>query len=233
MSDNTYVTARGVKIEFLPIPRAIQKFQMSHSQPEPPQYEIKTATGIVEKHPHNETTLETDADKAAWAEYQKQLSDFNEKFLRICFVRGVRVHADMNEWIAEQKALDIPVAEDVTERKVEWITDWVLATREDYQQVLLGVMRASEVPEDLLKQIEGLFRGQVGQSNGNGTSETPIPDDKSDVVLQQTFRGSTDGVRPGDTAEPIRPMGRKRQGIRHPSKTVQVDNEKLGTNRSG
>lgn len=215
MSDNTYITARGIKIEFLPIPRAIQKFHTTHSQPEPPQYEVKTASGVIEKHPHNEATLETDDDKAAWADYQRALGEFNEKFLRVCFVRGVKVNADINEWIAEQKALDLPVSEDATERKVEWITDWVLATREDYEAVLIGVMRASEVPEDLLKQIEGLFRGQVGQSEGNETNRPGVSIDTANVVLQPVFRGESNRLRDEDTQEPVRQVEEKRQSKRH------------------
>lgn len=210
-----YKTSQGFEVEFLSIPRAIEKFHLTHPQPEPPQYEIQTAVGVVEKHFHTEKTLETDEDKGAWKAYQRALNEYNEKFLRVCFVKGIIVHATMDEWVEEQKALEIPVAENLTERKIEWLLDKVVSTKEDFEQIMLGVMKASGAPEELLTQIESLFRGQMGESNGNGIEESADLTDETSMVLQPEIRGSIDGVRDENTAEPVRPLEGKGQGVRH------------------
>lgn len=226
---NRYTTSRGIEIEFLSIPRAIQKFYAAHPAPEPPQYEIKTATGIIERHPHSEATLETDTDKAAWAEYQQAIRDHNEKFLRVCFVKGVLIHASMDEWIAEQKALEIPVAEDTLERKIEWILDAIILTEEDFKATMLGVMKASGANEELVTQIESLFRGEVGRDERDAPVTTSVPANEAGLVLQPVLRGELDGVRVADSEIPIRQVETARPPQRHRRTTHAKSNGNLGT----
>lgn len=214
MSD-FHTTSQGFKIEFLPIPQAIRKFHTTHPEPQPPTYTVTLATGGTEEHPHTEQTIETDDEKAAWQNYLRALSEYNEKFLRICLVKGVRVHAEMDEWLAEQAALEIPVAENPTERKIEWILDRILIDKNDYEAVMMGVMRASGAPEELMTQIESLFRGEMGEPGRDATGEIANPSDGAGVVLQSPDGGGTDGVRDGDTTEPIRSVDTRRQGVRH------------------
>lgn len=227
---NTYTTSRGIKIEFLSIPRAIQKFYAAHPAPEPPTYEVKTALGVPEKYPHNETTLETDADKAAWAAYQQAVRDHNEKFLRVCFVKGMLIHASMEEWLAEQAALEIPVAEDPLERKVEWILDAIILTEEDFKAAMLGVMQASGANEELLTQIESLFRDSVGRRERETAESTSIPADESSLVLQPVLRGEFDGVRVENPEVPVRQVEEAGSVKRHRRTARAKSNGNLGTN---
>lgn len=174
---NTFTTSRGIVLEFLPIPALLEKLQAQHKLPEPPTYEVKTATGVIEHHTHDETTLETDADKAAWAEYQKNLQEatarLNLGLMRLVMLRGVKVEMPEGEaWIAEQQFIGLTVPDDPLERKMYWLETEALASANDYAQMLAGVMAASGLSEEVVAQAEATFRGALGQnSNSEPASE--------------------------------------------------------------
>lgn len=166
----TFVTSRGVTLEFLPIPALLEKLQAQHKLPEPPIYEVKTATGVTEKHTHDETTLETDADKAAWAEYQKNLQEatarLNLALMRLVMLRGVKVQMPKDDtWIAEQQFIGLTVPDNPRERKLYWLETEALASQDDYAQMLAGVMAASGLSEEVVQQAEATFRGALGRDS--------------------------------------------------------------------
>ncbi len=173
----TFTTSRGITIEFLPIPTLLEKLQAQHPTPEPPTYEVKTAAGPVEKHAHNETTLETDEDKAAWADYQARLKaardKFNSALMRLVMLRGIK--ADLpegNAWIEEQEFIGLSVPEEPHERKIYWLETEVLANEADYMAAVSGVMEASGVPEEVISEAQASFRGPLG-TNQTGGPATP------------------------------------------------------------
>lgn len=168
-----FTTSRGVRLEFLPIPTLLEKLQVQHPMPAPPTYEVKTATGAVELHQHDETTLDTDADKAAWAEYQVRLKAATDRLnlalMRLVLLRGLKVDMPApNGWVHEQQFIGIQVPDDPLELKLHWLQTEALASQEDYLQAVAGVMEASGVPEEVISQAEATFRGKVERQTAGG-----------------------------------------------------------------
>lgn len=205
-----YTTQGGIRIDFISIPQTIRRFLASNPQPEPPTYTITTATGATETHAHTEQTLETPEEKAVWQAYQDRMREYMGKFVRVCVMRGIRVHSKIEDWIDEQAELGITIPDSKLDAKLEWITEYVLTAREDYEAVFLGVMRAMEVPDDLLKQIEGLFHGDMGRDATQPASDS-VPEQ---VANGEPVRGSTHGVQTGDAAKSVRRSKRRGPSIR-------------------
>lgn len=188
----TFTTSRGVVLEFLPIPALLEKLQAQHKLPDPPTYEVKTATGIVEHHTHDETTLESGADKAAWAEYQRDLKDktaaLNLALMRLVMLRGVKVQLPADDtWIAEQRFIGLTVPDDPLERKMHWLETEALASANDYAQMLAGVMAASGLSEEVVQQAEATFRGALGE---HPVSETPSENNGHELADQSAVRAN-------------------------------------------
>jgi len=234
MSDNAFTTSQGFEVEFLPIPQSIRKFHLSHPEPKPPTYIVKSKlTGVEETFYHDVNTIETDEEKAQWTAYQQTMNEYNEKFLRVCLIKGIRVHASMDEWIAEQAELEIPVADSPMTARIEWITEKILATKEDFESIMIGVMKASGAPEELLAQVESLFRGQMEQSSGTKIERVASDDDGRELVLRSEIRGSVDGVGVADTAKPVRRVGKARPGVRYSGKARKAKNVSVGSQPAG
>lgn len=167
-----FVTSRGVEVDFRPVSKELMmRFNAANPQPKPPTYTVaSTVTGTTETHEIDEQSIRekpeqfTPEQHAAWNEYAAKQGEFVERFIKFFCIRGLEIHADMGDWLEEQKFLNIPVPEGKAELKFEWITNEILATAEDYQAVVLGVIEASGVPVDLLKQVEDSFRGNVQRS---------------------------------------------------------------------
>lgn len=163
----SFTTSRGITIEFLPIPTLLEKLQAQHPMPAPPTYAVKTATGVTETHSHDETTLDTDEDKAAWADYQGRLraatAKFNEALMRLVMLRGIKVELPPSDaWVQEQEYIGLSVPEEPHERKIYWLETEVLADADDYIRAVEGVMQASGVPEEVIRQAEDSFLGSLG-----------------------------------------------------------------------
>lgn len=176
--NKTFTTSRGIEIEFLPIPTLLEKLQAQHPMPGPPTYTIETATGVKETHPHDETTLETDEDKAAWADYQARLkaatSAFNLALMRLVLLRGIKVEIPEDDgWVREQAFIGIAVPEAPLERRMHWLETEALANESDYMQAVSGVMEASGVPEEVIGEAQATFRGELGSKAAQGAATPP------------------------------------------------------------
>lgn len=176
---STFVTSTGVTLEFLPIPLLIEKMREQHPLPEPPTYEVETAGGAKELHPHDTTTLTTDEERAAWADYQARLAeataDDNLRFMRLVMLRGIKFDLPpTDDWIEAQAYIGLTVPTDPLNRRIHWLETEALATKEDYVALLRGVMGASEVPEEVIRAAENSFRGQVGSNGAAGLSDPRV-----------------------------------------------------------
>lgn len=211
----TVKTTRGVTVTCLPIQTLLDKLNGQFKLPEPPTYEVKTAMGAVERHAHDETTLDTDADRTAWAEYQKQTAAaqaaHNLALTRLVLLRGIAVDIPADDaWAKEQQWLGITVPVEPIERKLHYIETEVISGIADIEAIMVGVMRASGVPEDLLAQMEASFRRSLGKRNGDETGGPATPADGAGVVLQPPLRDGEGGDTDGADGKPVRRAGRKR-----------------------
>lgn len=175
--ENSFTTSRGVKIHFLGIATLIEALRESQEakKPKPPTYEVKTLGGAVEQHIHDETTLETEADKTNWAAYQQQLRAWEKQsekdLMRLLMLRGIDLKfPDDTRWEQEHKFVGLDVPTDPLEKRMHYIETEVLGGVADYEALMLGVMRISGVTEEKLSQVEASFRGLLGQHTAETAS---------------------------------------------------------------
>jgi hypothetical protein len=176
--ENTFVTSRGMNVTVLPISTLIEKQRASFDarRPKPPTYEVKTATGVTEVHEHNATTLETNAEKMAWAEYQAKVSEheivYQQAFIKLLLTRGINVALpDLDTWAKEQEWLGIDIPTDANERRFHYVwTEIIGDPIADLEGITLTIGRLSHVPEAAIAEAEATFRGRVGDANSTSTT---------------------------------------------------------------
>lgn len=152
-------------------------------KPQPPTYEAKTAGDDVEIIPHNATTLTTDEDKAAWAEYQARLAEWNaeqsKRFLRAFFSRGIKIDLDaaaLEQWSREMTYLGVKVPqgdpndpEVYIERQVLYIETEYISSGDDMVTIMREIMRLTGVDEGEVAAATRLFQRSVeGDGDNSG-----------------------------------------------------------------
>lgn len=152
-------------------------------KPLPPTYESPTAGGDIEINYHDETTLQTDEEKAAWKVYEAKLSEWNtarnQRFMRILFSRGVKLDLDaaaLDRWLREMKYLGVEVPEGdpddpevYIEQQVMYVETEMIGHPNDMMTIMKEVMTLSGVDEVEVAAATKLFRGEVeGQTDNAG-----------------------------------------------------------------
>ena len=207
----SFTTSRGIELQFKPVPQMlIDRVRLAHKLPDPPTYEIKSITGAVEKHFHDETTLETDEDRAAWSAYIAErdaaLVEANRAFMRLVFLRGVECEMPSDDtWAREQRLMGIDVPTDALEKRLHYLETEVVATAQDADAIVRGVLEASGVPQEALAQAEDTFRHSPQRD-----AVEPADGQAEQVDDDAEVRASGDRVQAGHDDEPVRRPRRKR-----------------------
>lgn len=188
----TFTTSRGVTVEFQNIKVLLETLNAQYREPEPPTYEVETATGAREKHAHDATTLETEADKAAWEDYQQKRAAaenlLSEALVKMALLRGIKFEMPQDgAWVKEQQMMMLQIPTDPLERKLHYLTTEAFVTAEDYERLMAGVMAESGMPEEVLQQAEATFRGDMGTDAARETSATP---ERHVLADQPALRGN-------------------------------------------
>lgn len=165
--NNIYKTTRGITIQLLPIPFLLDQARASIEFPEPPVYEVVNVAGDVERHLHDETTLETDEDKAQWEVYTQAKAEaeakLRENMLRAMLTKGVVVEMPQDdEWIKDQEWCGVNVPTESRERRMHYILTEVIGRPDDLSNIMVGIGRISGVSEEALATAEDSFRAAMG-----------------------------------------------------------------------
>lgn len=174
--NNAYTTSRGVTIGLLPIPFLLDQARASVKFPEPPIYEIVNVAGDIEKHSHDETTLETEEDKAQWTAYveakDKAEVKLRENMLRAMLTKGVVIEMPKDdEWVKDQEWCGVQVPAEPRERRMHYILTEVIGRPDDLSNIMIGIGRISGVAEEALATAEDSFRAALGRGEGQATGE--------------------------------------------------------------
>lgn len=196
--NDTYTTSSGYLVEFQNITNLIAKLASQFPEPERPTYQVKTAGGPVETHPHDKTTLETDADREAWAAYEfavaKHARDFFAAQVRLSLLRGIKVlNADdkkFSAWVDEQVLIGFAVPTEPGERKLHWLQTEVAPTNEDVISIVAGVARHAGIPEEAVTHLESSFRGALGRAQRKIDNRTKDSANEQGLVHPKSVRGN-------------------------------------------
>jgi hypothetical protein len=198
----TFLTSTGVELILKRIsPLLRDKVIAGVEWPEVPTYKAETASGVIEEHAHNETTLETDEDKAAWREYliatARAQAESNERVAMLLFGRGidysqVELPRD-SSWIAEQEELGVEVPKDPVKCRRHYVETELLASNDELKMLTLRLMAMSGADEEIIRLAEASFRGEV-----EGPPAGEPEDLEGTVELWNGVPEGEDGPRDGE-----------------------------------
>ncbi len=179
--DKEYITERGVTIGVCPIPLLLEEIRKSQQAkiPPVPTYKAKTVGGGVEVHKHDEKSLRTDEEKAAWAEYEMARAKVEDETSDIIW-RAVRLKAikvtlpESDDWILDQLDLGLTVPEDARERRLHYIQTEVIGGMRDIIKIT-GIANGSDLTDEVLAAAEDSFRGAMAGQMERSLKEKQKP----------------------------------------------------------
>ena len=174
--DTYFASSNGAEVKLRPVPmlalqmirtKARAEMVAQGVKLEPPTYTVTTAAGEKETYPHDETTLQTDEDKAAWAAYQEGTAQLNqlisERVAKLVLKKGLDIPPLDDKTAQEWADLGVEFSADAEERYIEQIQLVYLPTPADMQGMIKAVLllSMSGAPKEQLDSIEELFRREV------------------------------------------------------------------------
>jgi hypothetical protein len=174
MSDAAIMrTTEGLEVRLRPVSRvliqsvqrAVERELRAKGLPlDPPTYEVVTATGDKEVHAHDEDSISTDEERAAWEAYlaaRETLQDeANARVAKTVVVGGVICDDPPDSWVEDMRYLGVELPEDPRDLKYAYLEMEILKTPADLMRAMAGVMRLSleGAPKETIESIEALFR---------------------------------------------------------------------------
>jgi len=174
--DTYFASSNGAEVKLRPVPMLALQMIRTKARAElvargvklePPTYTVDTAAGEKETYPHDETTLQTDEDRAAWAEYQEGSAQLNqlisERVARLVLKKGLDIPPLDDKTAQEWADLGVEFSTEAEERYIEQIQLVYLPTPADMQGMIKAVLllSMSGAPKEQLDSIEELFRREV------------------------------------------------------------------------
>jgi len=171
--DGRTVAVRPVDMKFgvqLLRQSIIDRYRHDGAPIDPPTYTITAADGHKETHPHDETSLETDADRAAWAAYQDTTArmerEFEAAFMRYILLGGIVCNDPTPEWMERCAFLGLTLPENGAERKLLYIQMEVLPTPADLKRAIAAILAVIGTgSEEMVRVAEDLFRRAMAESS--------------------------------------------------------------------
>ena len=186
-----YTASSGLKVTLTGLPPLIpQRIDASIEHPEKPTYAVETASGDMETYEHDETSLETDEDKQAWADYEDALNDaeteLTEKLLYAVLLDCVQLE-DYEErfemWKIDQDLMGLSLAEVEDpddelsvkradrENKFHFMQVGVFHDADDIGEILTIVMGLTGVSVEDLAEARESFPGEVESESSDGSGD--------------------------------------------------------------
>lgn len=153
--------------------------KMEASEPPKPTYEVKTAAGDVEIHDHNEKSLATDEEKAAWVAYQaahqEWLSERGMLGLHAMILEGYVPDEGYkkDDWVKRRQYLGLPVPDEGPERIIIYFERVVVKATDDIRAASSMIMGLTG--EKLTRGLsagDDLFRHSLEWNTDNGGQPT-------------------------------------------------------------
>jgi hypothetical protein len=167
----SYVTDMGHELPMRPGSKNLFfQIMATHQEPPKPKRQVKLESGDIYEEEHTPDTLETDEDRAAWAQWEQDATEQQQKkkmallrfFMLECVVWEEFDLSDEASWVRRQRMVDpdlpIPPVEDQAER-VMWYINTVLMTsvRDAQEMVTMGMRMMGDIPEEVLEASQRNF----------------------------------------------------------------------------
>lgn len=161
-----FTSSNGRELKVWGVTRSvIDNILNSAEYPPKPTYTAMTASGVEEVHDHDETTLATEVDKAAWkswkAAYAKVDSAVYRHILDAFLLVGCEVDmSGIDQWKKLQSFLGIKIPENEFELQRNYIEATYLPTNDDLINLTTILMSASGADKEAVEAAKRSFRGE-------------------------------------------------------------------------
>lgn len=175
-----YTTSSGEEVILQPVsPFALDNAVLAFPLPDPPTYEVETATGEIEIHEHDETTLESDEDHIIWDEYQHALKEANDKSsdasLKLIILRGIVLtesqNGAMQNWEEELTFLGMSIPETKSQKRFMFVQEIILSNTDDLAEIMSLIIGMSGADEEMVREAEESFRSAMEGTPANGDQD--------------------------------------------------------------
>lgn len=222
-----FYTAAGVEVEYEPIsPIVLQEseagleaeYRGAGEPLDPPTYTTQLAGGGEQTFPHDETTLVTDEDKAAWAAYKTANAKLaaEQAQLRVDLVLSalkISLPPD-GAWEKNYKKWHIKVPQDPDEKLNFYILREILKTPADIFEAMTQVIGASmrgTVSEAAITAAMATFRGDIQKAAREAGLEPPAdqgnageqPGQPGELGTQPDIQRGAHSEGVGDDPQPV------------------------------
>lgn len=175
--ERSFTTSLGVQVWIGPMPpmmpilaeKAVRAEweERGKALPVKPVYETDVM-GEKQIHEHDETTLDTPEEKAAWAEYQRLLSELNNEIVNLTFEECVRncMRFDIQpHWAQMYKRLRPP--SDPIEQMDFYARAAVIGSKDDVETIMQIASELTGVDARLLSAVEDSFPDKVEKAHAS------------------------------------------------------------------
>ena len=222
MAENMFTNLMGRQWKIRPVSQTLitlalaridAAYRARHEPLDPPTYKLVAAGGAVQTFAHDETTLESEEAKAAWAKYKDATARLEAekaaKRNRLWFMGGFDFALPEDGWAEEQAEIyGIEVPADPVERRWHYIQTVVLQCPEDIMQALQAITELSfagvKTKEEVAAMVDS-FRSSL-----QGQTAEPNQGEAGRLGTQPAPGRDTHGEGLAHDAEPVQKSRRRR-----------------------
>lgn len=165
--EREFVTSGGVTfmLHGLP-PLLIPELTGSIKYPVKPTYTVTTASGDVETYEHDEKSLDTDEDRAAWDKYTKDLAkadaELTQMILKTTLIYGIEImdREPMKQWEERRSLIGMAPVNSDEERDLAY-KQTCIGCQDDIAQILEIAMELTGVTAEAIEASKSTFQGSM------------------------------------------------------------------------
>lgn len=199
---DVFVTSRGYEIKIRPVSSTlIADVNALIPDPLKPTYKVQTIGGGEEDFEHTPSTLQSDADKQAWADYSAKLAQAHaarlQKLTEVILTEGIDIPEPDPAWVERMRRFGLTIPDDPWEFRKFYLERGLLgATSEVFDLVLAVMERSQDVPEEAIQAIRDAFKSGLEEYKARITAVA-----KQSLDVLPFARSHADGQGVGDQAE--------------------------------
>ena len=149
---------------------------------------------------HDEQTLTTDEEKAAWKIYQAALTRQSQvaatKVMELFMAKGTTLEMNAGEWRELQEYFGVQVPDNPIAAKIHYLRTELLTTTDDINNLMASIMEASGIDRTVLEAAQNSFRRNLRkeQDAASGTGGEIQPTEAGrQMVHEPTLSRDGDG----------------------------------------
>ncbi len=205
----TFTTAAGREIGIQPVPPLLieevrLRAQQTVEVPPKPTYQVELPDGSMMTYEHDEQSVTTEEEKAAWKVYQAALTRQSQvaatKVMELFMAKGTTVDV-AGEWRELQEYFEIKLPDNPIALKIHFLRTELLTTTDDINNLMASIMEASGIDRTVLEAAQNSFRRNLRQEqnaiSGTGGEVQPAEAGRQVVHVAEVSRdGDGEGVAP-------------------------------------